>query len=46
MPDTACPPLHVGKHELPLAKLEVHGSALPFVSAADASHVQKVIHVG
>ena len=32
------PLLHVGVHELPLARLDVHGPASPFVGAADASH--------
>ena len=32
------PLLHVGVHELPLARLAVHGVANPFVGAADASH--------
>ena len=32
------PLLHVGVHELPLARLPVHGVANPFVGAADASH--------
>ena len=38
MPDTVYPLLHVGVHELPLARLVVHGLASPFVGAADASH--------
>ena len=38
MPDTVYPVLHVGVHELPLARLAVHGPASPFVGAADASH--------
>jgi hypothetical protein len=32
------PLLHVGVHELPLARLDVHGLASPFVGAVDASH--------
>ena len=38
VPDTVYPLLHVGGHELPLARLEVHGLASPFESAVDASH--------
>ena len=38
MPDTVYPLLHVGVHELPLARLDVHGPASPFVGAVDASH--------
>jgi hypothetical protein len=38
VPDTLYPLLHVGVHELPLARLDVHGVATPFVSPADASH--------
>ena len=38
VPDTVYPLLHVGVHELPLARLAVHGPASPFVGAADASH--------
>ncbi len=38
MPDTVYPLLHVGVHELPLARLAVHGVATPKVGAADASH--------
>ncbi len=36
--ETIYPLLHVGVHELPLARLAVHGPASPFVGAADASH--------
>jgi hypothetical protein len=32
------PLLHVGVHELPLARLAVHGVANPFVGATDALH--------
>ena len=38
VPDTIYPSLHVGVHELPLARLAVHGVASPNVGAADASH--------
>ncbi len=38
VPDTVYPLLHVGVHELPLARLDVHGPASPFVGAVDASH--------
>ena len=38
MPDAVYPLLHVGVHELPLARLDVHGLASPFESAVDASH--------
>ncbi len=38
MPDAVYPPLHVGVHELPLARLGVHGLASPFIGAVDASH--------
>ena len=38
VPTTVYPLLHVGVHELPLARLAVHGPASPFVGAADASH--------
>ena len=38
VPDAVYPLLHVGVHELPLARLAVHGPASPFVGAADASH--------
>ncbi len=37
MPDAVYPPLHVGVHEPPLARLDVHGLASPFESAVDAS---------
>jgi hypothetical protein len=33
------PLLHVGAHELPLARLDVHGLASPFVGAAAASQL-------
>ena len=38
VPVSVYPLLHVGVHELPLARLAVHGPASPFVGAADASH--------
>jgi hypothetical protein len=38
VPDAVYPLLHVGVHELPLARLDVHGLASPFESAVDASH--------
>jgi hypothetical protein len=38
VPDAVYPLLHVGVHELPLARLAVHGVASPNVGAADASH--------
>ena len=38
MPDAVYPLLHVGVHELPLARLDVHGLASPFAGAVDASH--------
>ena len=38
VPDTVYPLLHVGVHELPLVRVDVHGVATPFVGAADASH--------
>ena len=38
MPDAVYPLLHVGVHELPLVRLDVHGPASPFAGAADASH--------
>ncbi len=38
MPDTVYPLLHVGVHELPLARLDVHGLASPFAGAVAASH--------
>ena len=38
VPDTVYPLLHVGVHELPLARLAVHGVATPNVGAVDASH--------
>ena len=37
-PETVYPLLHVGVHELPLARLPVHGLGSPFVTAAVASH--------
>ncbi len=33
MPDTMYSLLHVGVHPLPLARLDVHGVAIPFVIA-------------
>jgi hypothetical protein len=36
LPVTVYPVLHVGVHELPLARTEVHGDATPFDGAADA----------
>ena len=38
LPDAVYPLLHVGVHELPLAKLDVHGLASPFVGAVAALH--------
>ncbi len=38
MPDTVYPLLHVGVHELPLARLDVHGLASPFAGAVAALH--------
>ncbi len=38
VPETVYPLLQVGVQELPLARLDVHGVAAPFVGAADASH--------
>jgi hypothetical protein len=38
VPDVVYPLLHVGVHELPLARLDVHGVASPFVGAVAASH--------
>ena len=38
VPDTVYPLLHVGVHELPLARLVLHGVATPSGGAADASH--------
>ncbi len=38
MPDTVYPLLHVGVHELPLARSDVHGLASPFSGAVAASH--------
>ena len=37
-PETVYPLLQVGSHELPLARLPVHGLGSPFVTAAVASH--------
>ena len=36
--DIVYPLLHVGVHVLPLARLDVHVPAAPFVGASDASH--------
>ena len=38
MPNTVYPLLHVGVHELPLARLAVHGLASPFAGVAAALH--------
>ena len=38
LPDSVYPLLHIGMHVLPLARLDVHVPAAPFVGAADASH--------
>ena len=38
VPDTVYPLLHVGVHELPLARLDVHGLASPFAGAVAALH--------
>jgi hypothetical protein len=38
LPDAVYPLLHVGVHEAPLSKLDVHVPAPPFVGAAAASH--------
>ena len=38
VPTSVDPLLHVGVHELPLARLAVHVPSAPFVGAADASH--------
>ncbi len=38
VPDTVYPLLHVGVHELPLARLDVHGIASPFAGAVAALH--------
>ena len=39
VPDSVNPLSQVGVHELPLARLDVHVPAAPFVGAAEASHV-------
>ena len=39
VPDTVYPLLHVGVHELPLARLDVHGLASPFAGAVAASQL-------
>ncbi len=39
MPDTVYPLLHVGVHELPLARLDGHGLASPFAGAVAASQL-------
>ena len=45
VPETVYPLLHVGVHELPLAKLPVHGVASPLVGTAAASHgLHKELH--
>ena len=47
VPVSVYPLLHVGVHELPLARLDVHVPASPFVGAADASHGQgELAHPG
>ncbi len=37
-PVSVYPLLHVGMHELPLARLTVHGVATPLDNAAEATH--------
>jgi hypothetical protein len=45
VPETVYPLLHVGVHELPLARLPVHGVASPLVGTAAASHaLHKELH--
>ena len=45
MPDTVYPLLHVGVHELPLARLDVHGLASPFAGrGAVAASAQLGLH--
>jgi hypothetical protein len=45
VPEIIYPLLHVGVHELPLARLPVHGVASPLVGTAAASHgLHKELH--
>ena len=45
VPDNVYPELHVGWHVEPLASELVQVPALPFVGAADASHVEDEVQI-